>query len=50
MPCEEVSLREKMTGWLGHGKKTPLLLLRFGYSDPLPHSFRRDIDNIIVKE
>jgi hypothetical protein len=28
---------------------TPLLLIRFGYSNPLPYSYRRNINEIIVK-
>lgn len=46
MPCEEKDVRRKMAEHLkieGH----PLLLLRMGYGDDMPYSFRRNIYEII---
>lgn len=41
MPCEEPIVREKLAAALGLDRGHPLLLLRFGYSQPMPYSFRR---------
>jgi len=49
MPCEELPVREKMIQNYQLNEYTPLLLIRFGYSNPLPYSYRRNINEIIVK-
>ena len=49
MPCEELPVREKMIQNFQLYEYTPLLLIRFGYSDPLPYSYRRNINEMIVK-
>ena len=47
MPCEEVSVREKMQKHLGLEGEQPLLLLRFGYAEPRPKSYRRPVKEVI---
>lgn len=47
MPCEELEVRKKLRKYLGLPKEQPLLLLRIGYSDPLPKSFRRNVEEVI---
>lgn len=49
MPCEEIEVREKLARHLELGDKHPLLLLRFGYSSPMPYSYRRDAKAVIVE-
>lgn len=49
MPCEELSVREKMIQNYQLNEYTPLLLIRFGYSNPLPYSYRRNINEMIVE-
>jgi len=49
MPCEELPVREKMIQNFQLKEYTPLLLIRFGYSNPLPYSYRRNINDIIFK-
>ncbi len=48
MPCEEVSVRNKMIQQLYLGDKTPLLLIRLGYAQPMPYSFRRHLNEVIT--
>jgi len=49
MPCEEFEVRKKLQKYLGLPKEQqPLLLLRIGYSDPLPKSFRRNVEEVIT--
>lgn len=47
MPCEELQVREKLIRDFSLLDKTPLLLIRFGYSDPMPYSFRRNLSNLL---
>ncbi|MEL7833477.1 Acg family FMN-binding oxidoreductase [Fodinibius sp. Rm-B-1B1-1] len=47
MPCEELEVRQKLVEKFNLGSKHPLLLIRFGYSDKMPYSFRRDLDQVI---
>ncbi len=49
MPCEELKVREKLIRDFSIKGMTPLLLIRFGYSDPMPYSFRRNINDLIIK-
>ena len=48
MPCEEVDVRKELARNLNLEGKHPLLLLRFGYSEEMPYSFRRDINEVLI--
>lgn len=47
MPCEELKVRKKLVEQFNLDSKHPLLLIRFGYSEKMPYSFRRDLDQVI---
>lgn len=48
MPCEVVSVREKLSHHLGLKEdEQPLLLIRFGYANELPRSPRRPVKEIM---
>lgn len=47
MPCEEPQVRDKMIMDFHLHDLTPLLLIRFGYSEPMPYSFRRNLSNLL---
>lgn len=48
MPCEEVSVRQKLIEHLRiSDAKEPLLLVRFGYAEPMPYSFRLPPEQIL---
>ncbi len=47
MPCEEIQVRNKLIHDFHLDNLTPLLLIRFGYSDPMPYSFRRNLCNLL---
>ena len=48
MPCEEVSVRQKLIKHLAIGDaKQPLLLVRFGYAETMPYSFRLPQEQIL---
>lgn len=49
MPCEEISVRQKLAKVLDLGNKHPLLLIRYGYAEKMPYSFRRSIDDVMLK-
>ncbi len=49
-PIEIKDLNEKLSKVFQVGKGIPQLLLRFGYSDLMPKSPRRNLENIIIKE
>ena len=49
MPCEELQVREKMIRDFNLGVLTPLLLVRFGYSEPMPYSFRRNLSTMLER-
>jgi len=49
MPCEELSVRNKMKLKLGLEKVYPLLLIRLGYSNKMPYSFRRNVEEVFRK-
>jgi hypothetical protein len=49
MPCEEIEVRKKMALALGIEKGHPLLLVRFGYSDKMPYSFRGPVTEVLEK-
>jgi len=49
MPCEEFEVRERLQKHLGLSKEQQtLLLLRIGYSDPMPESLRRNVEEVII--
>ncbi len=50
MPCEERAVREEMSEKMGIKPWVPLLLIRFGYSKPMPYSFRRNIMEMVIRE
>lgn len=49
MPCEEVEIRKKLQQHLGLKREQPLLLLRIGYSSPMPESYRRPVESVLVE-
>jgi len=48
MPCEEIEIRTKLQKHLGLKDEHPLLLLRIGYSNPKPKSYRRPVEEVLV--
>ena len=51
MPCEEISVRRKLVENLEIKMgKQPLLLLRFGYSEPMAYSFRLPLEEVLIKK
>jgi hypothetical protein len=50
MPCEELEVREKLVKKFNLGSSHPLLLIRFGYSENMPYSHRRDVDKVLVNK
>ena len=49
-PTEVPALRSQLQSYLHLGTARPQLLLRFGYADPLPHSLRRPLEQVLVPE
>jgi hypothetical protein len=47
-PVEVPALRSQFQSYLQLGTAQPQLLLRFGYADPLPHSLRRPLEEVLV--
>lgn len=47
-PNEVPMLRSQLAGYLGLGSALPQLVLRFGYADPLPHSLRRPLEEVLI--
>jgi len=51
MPCEEVTVRQKLTKALGVEASHPLLLIRYGYSDKkMPYSYRRNFEDVVLNK
>ena len=50
MPCEEFSVRQKLAKVLGLENKHPLLLIRYGYSEKMPYSYRRNLEEVIIND
>ncbi len=48
MPCEEIVVRQKLAIELGIENKHPLLLIRYGYAERMPYSYRRSIEDVIL--
>jgi len=50
MPCEESELRKKLIELLNlKPGEQPLLLIRLGYSDKMPYSFRRPLKEVVIE-
>lgn len=49
MPCEEVVVRNKLAKELGLENKHPLLLIRYGFSNKMPYSFRRSVKDVLIE-
>ena len=47
MPCEEKTVREKLKRALGYVSEEPLLLIRLGYAEPTPSSYRRQVEEVL---
>ncbi len=47
-PAEVPALRLQLASHLGLGSALPQLILRLGYADPLPHSLRRPLEDVLV--
>lgn len=47
MPCEELEVRKKLIRELNLLNKHPLLLVRFGYAEKMPYSFRRPVEEVL---
>jgi hypothetical protein len=47
-PIEVADLRSEFQSYLAIGAAQPQLLMRFGYADPMPHSLRRPVEQILV--
>lgn len=45
--CEETSIRQKLQQHPGLNNEQPLLLLRIGYADAMPGSFRRPVEEVL---
>lgn len=50
MPCEEPAVRRQLIRQLNLDPLHPLLLIRFGYSDKMPYSLRRELSDVIIEE
>jgi hypothetical protein len=47
-PVEVTSLKKELASYMTLGSSSPQLLLRYGYSNPMPYSFRRSLKEVIV--
>ena len=47
MPCDEESVRVKLKDKLGLDTGEPLLLIRMGYSESAPRSYRRRVTEVL---
>lgn len=50
MPCEELSVRKKVAAHFNLKNEHPLLLIRFGYSEKMPYSFRRPLHETAINK
>jgi len=48
MPCEVLEVRKKLQRHLGLENEHPLLLIRIGYANPRPRSYRRPVDDVLI--
>lgn len=50
MPCEELEVRQKLIEQLNlRNGEQPLLLIRLGYSEKMPYSFRRPLEDVVLE-
>jgi len=49
MPCEEIEVRHKLAKRINLENKHPLLLIRYGYAEKMPYSYRRSVDDVFYK-
>ncbi len=47
-PIEVSSIRSQFQSAMGLENAKPQLLVRFGYADPLPHSLRRPVEEVLI--
>lgn len=47
MPCEELEVRKKLAKELNLENNHPLLLIRYGYAEKMPYSFRRPFNEVL---
>lgn len=50
MPCEEMKVRYKLAKELGVENKHPLLLIRYGYAEKMPYSYRRGFEDVVLRK
>ena len=51
MPCEVETVRKKLSEHLElDTAEEPMLLIRFGYAEPMPRSPRRDISDLVIQK
>lgn len=50
MPCEELEVRKKLAAKFNLSSKHPLLLIRFGYSETMPYSQRRNVEEVLINK
>lgn len=50
MPCEETDVREELISQLYLESGYPLLLIRFGYSEQMPYSVRRNVKEVLLNK
>jgi hypothetical protein len=50
MPCEVLQVRKKLATELGVANQHPLLLIRYGYTEKMPYSFRRPFNEVLENE
>ncbi|TVQ65505.1 MAG: hypothetical protein EA360_09355 [Balneolaceae bacterium] len=48
-PCQITEVRDKMRSYLGLKGEFPQLLIRLGFSHKMPDSFRRSVNDVIIK-
>lgn len=49
MPCEEAGVRKILARELDVENKHPLLLIRYGYAEKMPYSYRRSVNDVFYK-
>lgn len=50
MPCEEAKVRYKLAKELMMENKHPLLLIRYGYAENMPYSYRRNVEDVMMEK
>lgn len=51
MPCEEVTVRQKLAKALDVEGSHPLLLIRYGYAEKkMPYSYRRNFEDVVLNK